>query len=398
MILEDKIHFWNFPSNITIKFEPGFRKRFFEDVVKYFKNSKNAGMFLRKVSAKHTKRRTFTGSEIRTFKTTKEGGLYDYCPVWMIVELANKIGHDLKNLETKIIAYRAMGGGGSSIIKPVLPVKVTPEFDSIIAHMMGDGTDKRTFSGAASYSQYDIKNVKQFYQKLINVFGEISPPSFSYSRKSKDVGIPSPIISTIKKHYSIKGFGTFESRVPKQLFTKGKYNKLAFLLAFLVDEGTLYDFISFRLANRKLVKDVRNITISLGYKCSKLLVAKNKVGTIYGFNISNYSLIKMHNDIKKLIKKYPTCDLANKQKNFNYLVSLGTSSRRKRHYGETKKLILKKLEERPRTTLELGNLTGVCRRTARVHLEDLQRIKKVKIKNIKPKGTKIWCLCDFRKS
>ena len=232
-----------------------------------------------------------------------------------------------------------------------------------------------------------MKNRKQFHQKLVNVFGEIYPSPFSASRKT--VGVSGAIISIIKKHYSIKSFGTYESSVPKQLFLKHKDSRLAFLLAFLVDEGTLYDFVLFRLANKRAVKEVRNITVSLGYKCTRLSISKNKNCDVFGFSISNESIKKLSDDVRSLNKKYPTCNLSNKQDALNFLASLKRVSY-VNSAGVTKSLILSRLKEKPSTVMGIARSVGVGRRAVRDHLGDLEKANKVRIKEVLSMGAKVW--------
>lgn len=341
-------------------------------------------MFISEKSFQYGKGKKYTGSEIRTLKTT-DTHQREYCYVWMLLELANEIGYKLGNIQKYIVAYKVCSG---MPITKKLPVRVTPEFTSILAHFMGDGTDKKTRDGTTSYTQYNDFGLENFQKKIINVFGK--PERCIISKKYHTVFVPKSITSILKKCFSVKSFGTYESSVPEILYSMPDEHKLAFLVAFLVDEGTIYDTVSFRLANRKLVEQVRKIAISLGYICSGLLTSRNKNGNVYGFSISNYSLRKLSNDIKRLSKKYPTCNLTQKQEHFDYLTSLGRSSIPKREVNKTKELLLVLLKDEPKTVLELAKLAGVCRRTTRGHLDDMERLKKVRVIGKKSMGAKLW--------
>tara|TARA_Y100000294_G_C8567013_1_gene341287 strand:+ start:2831 stop:4039 length:1209 start_codon:yes stop_codon:yes gene_type:complete len=384
-----KIHWWEFPPNIMINLELSFRKKFFGEVISHFGKSLDVGIFLCKIAKKYGYKRLDKGSKVRTYKTSNKRNIY--VPQWTLKELTLKIGYNLYEIERYIQAYRARAG--SSIINPILPIKVTPEFDSILSHIMGDGTEKRTKNIAASYIQYNIKGRINFYKKLLNVFGDIDPPSFTKQRKGMDVGIPKAILLIIKHHYSIKNISTYESCIPKQFLSKSNEQKLAILCSFLVDEGSIYDLISLRMKNYGVIHSLRKMTCSLGYKCSKINKFKDHTGDfVFGFNISNSSLNKMASDIKQLSQKYPTCDFAHKQTDFNILASGKRTTERTRYFGETKKLMLNFLKSTPKTAMELARLVNICRRTARIHIEDLKNSNKLELDYVKSKGAKVWKL------
>lgn len=227
-----------------------------------------------------------------------------------------------------------------------------------------------------------------FYNKLINTFGNIYPADFTFGMTNIQLIVPRVIMLIIKNHYSIKSINKF--KLDPFLFKPKEY-KLSILCTFLVDEGCIYDMVNLRMKDRKLIKAMREITLSLGYKCSKVNKFLNyDKKYIFGFNISNFSLKKMEKDICELRKKYPTCYLAHKQEYFEILANQRRKSGNIRKCGETKKLIINNLKGNSRTIMELARLTGIGRRTARNHIEDLRNLNLVEVECIKGKGAKIW--------
>ena len=102
----------------------------------------------------------------------------------------------IEEFQNKIVSYQAYHGKS---IKPEfqderkLPIKVTPEFESIIYHLMGDGHVRAIGSG--EYTQLSVIGRTNFLNKLYNTFGyfEVTEKSFNDGR----VIIPKVIIDII---------------------------------------------------------------------------------------------------------------------------------------------------------------------------------------------------------
>lgn len=381
--MQTKIHFWDFPNKITVKLKPHFRREFFTRIINHFGTSENAAKFL---NHKKILKRRFSGSELRHYKTDGDDCKYDFIYIDCIKEFSKVLGYDLLEVEKNIRAYRA--SNTSYIFYKKLPLKVTPELTSILAHMIGDGSDRRTRGGAADYTQFSIEGRENFYHKMVNVFGKFNRSPLNI--KGKRVAVPSTVSILLKEFYSIKSFGN-DCKIPQKFFSLPKDHQLSFLVSLLVDEGTIYDFVNLRMNNKDIVESWRKIAILLGYKCSSVHKTLNKNGSYcYGCNLSNHSLDNLYKDIKELSQSYPTCDLILKQSYFDFLTKLGRGTRKKRGKNLTKKLIIKYLTLRPLKVLEISRLVGVCRRTVRVHLEDLKRKNKVCIDSKNIRGAAIW--------
>jgi hypothetical protein len=391
MKVRKNIHFWHFPVGLKIKFDDDFRILFFKRAVEFYGSSSRTADFLMSKRRVYGFNGNISASSIRRYKSNTKQKNINFIQWWIIFELSKKIGYNSKYIEKKIIGYRYHIG--SRIKNPVLPIEITPDFDSIVAHMMCDGTDKRTRNGAASYTQYDINGRRQFFEKIKNVFGIPIPSTFSDKRMDMSVGVPTVIMKIIKHHYSIVSFGCRECRIPKEIYHKSRHHRLAFLVSFIIDEGTVYDLISIRTTNKELMQDLKEITELNGYRCSEVTNKNHKNYGIYGFNISNYSLGRLSHDIRTLNKKYGTFSLLHKQDNFDNLVRLGRHSRPKRRFNETKGIILSSLQKNTATVMELSHLTGVGRRSVRNHIEDLKTKNMVRLVGEKYSGgAKIWGL------
>jgi len=382
MCKREKVHFEDFPKTIYINLDIEFRKKFFSDFCNKFNSDKEAALYLFEKAKKYS-RNDFNSlySQIRQYKTFNTE---KFIPIWLILEVAKINKYNLKVIEKNIGSYNSQRG---VVIKdPILPIKVTPEFDSILAHMLGDGTDKRNKSNTGDYCQYNKISLYNFIDKIKKVFGTIE-----LKVNDKKVNVSSCIILILKKYFNISDFGTFASYLPKKLFTHSKYHKLAVILSFIVDEGTVYDNVSIRMANKKIINDIRRLIISCGYSCRQIRKTPNISGTTcYKVSLLNSDLKCISNDIKKLSHLFPTCTLVHRQESFNFLANYSRSCARKRYYGETKRLILELLNNKKYKTYELAKILNISRRTTSIHLDELEKQNKVYLYKVTNMGAKIW--------
>jgi len=385
----DEIHIWEFTlSDISINLESKFRASLFKEATKKFKTSKELALFLCGQGKKYGVIRTGLASRIRYWKNNTK--LF-FIPAWIIFEVTNALEIPKEVVEDKIISYKTYHGS-TNVVNPRLPILITPEFAALVANLMGDGTDKRSLTPLGSYTQYNPISRGRFYKKILNVFGNLVPPTLSSD--GKQVVLPSCLFLALKNYYKIKSFGSFESRIPQMLKNSPKEFRIAILSAFLVDEGSIYDNIILRVKNRELLSDLREIALSLGYNCSEIAYTKDKKfgGYVFKFSISTFSAKKLLDDIKKLTESFPTCDLAHKQENLEHLVSLSRISGSKRKMGKTKEIIFECLKE-PKTVMEISKIVGIGRRTIRQHLGDMIKINKVMCCGTKGRA-KLWSKCE----
>src|SRR3972149_4757234 len=80
-----------------------------------------------------------------------------FIPLNIWINLCKTLGIDLIELQTNIIAYKT-SNGPNYISNPILPIKITPLFDMIIAHNIADGTvinPKKNRLPYFGYRQFD---------------------------------------------------------------------------------------------------------------------------------------------------------------------------------------------------------------------------------------------------
>jgi len=222
----------------------------------------------------------------------------------------------IEELQDNIISYQAHHGKS---IKPEfqgerkLPIKVTPEFESIIYHLMGDGHVKAIGSG--EYTQLSREGRQNFLNKLYDTFGyfEVTEKSFNDGK----VIIPRVIIEVICKYYSLNynSFNWNTSKLPSNISNYADF-KIAGLSAFIVDEGHISDRgIEIYSGNKILLSQIRKLALDLGLDCSDLKAKKPNGNTkeSYRFRIRKESSRRFLKMVVKLKEKYPYCGLAQKE-------------------------------------------------------------------------------------
>ncbi|PIO06057.1 hypothetical protein COT29_02810 [Candidatus Micrarchaeota archaeon CG08_land_8_20_14_0_20_59_11] len=386
---ESTIHFWDFPVSIHLRFSDSFRARFFSQAIRFFGSSIKTGAFLNSVAGQKGLKRSAYASGLRQQKCSQR----IFFPAWAVAALSHETGMDLFSIEREIVAYRAKGGLSFS---KQLPISVGPEFVGIMAHLMGDGSDKVTRRGAARYAQVSLLGRQKFKEKMVAAFG--LPSEEVISRDGKTVFIPAAAMTVIKARFPEARFGTYESFVPEAIKNGERSWRLAFLSAFLVDEGSLYESISIRTKNKTLIQGLLELAEGLDYSCSKMKIFVDWSGTpVFGFDIRNSSAADLLRDINSLAACHPSCDLAQKQNQLEFIASLKRGSLKTRLEGETKKLALAALSEGPKTAMDIARLLGVCRRTVRTHLNDLEASDMVSQVGWRGRG-KTWQLAQFHKT
>jgi len=222
----------------------------------------------------------------------------------------------IEELQDKIVSYQAYHG---KAIKPEfqderkLPIKVTPDFESIIYHLMGDGHVRAIGSG--EYTQLSVIGRTNFLNKLYSNFGyfEVTEKSFNDGR----VIIPKIVIDIICKYYNLhySSFNWDTSKLPLNISNNADF-KIAGLSAFIVDEGYVSDRgIEIYSSNNILLSQIRNLAVDLGLNCSDLKTKKANGNTKESFRFrirkeSSKEFLKM---VVNLKEKYPCCGLAQKE-------------------------------------------------------------------------------------
>ena len=177
---------------------------------------------------------------------------------------------------------------------------------------MLEGIPRYEFFCNSSYKQINKIGLNNFLKKLQMVFGD-----FDYPRKEFDNGrlnVPKIITEFYLYYFKLPSTNTFESYIPENIKNLKRDFLVAGLISFIVDEGHVGEVITIYGKNKKLMTDIRDLSVKCGY-LSHPLREKYAYGKfdVYRFSISKKSYNKLYEDIKKLSELFPTCNLAQKQ-------------------------------------------------------------------------------------
>ena len=310
-----------------------------------------------------------------------------FMPLWLVLKLSKLNNIDAGELQKNIISYRS-GGSGLMINAPKLPIKVTPELDSIVIHMFGDGA---AGDFTPSYTQKNKDSFNNFIKKLESCFGTFEK-SIYFTQGKHQIKFPKAITDIISDYYVIDSYHSHKARVPvKILKNRNKDAKLACILAFLIDEGGIRDVISLYSSNFKLLSDIRQLVLDCGYTCSK--IKANNKSNAFSFNISNKNLKRIYNDIAELSKKFSTCNLSFKKEQVEFILNRQKIKNPKKS-KITEKAVLDLLKNNKLTAQQISKLINYAYCTIIHTLERLSKENKVQRNKISNK-TYLWELTEF---
>ena len=243
----------------------------------------------------------------------------------LIEEKITKFSFTINEIEDYVISYKSYHG---KEISPEfknqrkLPIIVTPEFESIVYHLMGDG--HVTKIGSSEYTQLNKLGKTNFLTKLFNVFGR-----FNFSMqgfKNGRIYISKTIIKIITNYYGLtpNDFRWDMSYLPEICLKRINSFKLAGLLSFIVDEGHVgKSVITLHSSNFRLLEDIRKITVELDIQCSIIRLKKGKGTTkdSYRFNIVKKGVKCLYSKSIDLRTEYETCNLAQKENKVKKIVN-----------------------------------------------------------------------------
>ncbi len=244
--------------------------------------------------------------------------LYDYfiyqnspIPLIILINLCKLHNVSIIEMEKNITMYKQMSVPNKNAIRnPKLPIRSTPYFTSIIAHLFFDGSVPRDGKGTY-YNQKNKLIMKDFINKAREVFGDIQYSIKKDHRMVLKCRFPRIVGEICKQVYEISSFGTFDARVSDKLFKLSKEHKIAFILTAILDEGSIaYDgTMMFGVNNPKLCNDVRRLCSEIGLKTNK--IRNKKKSNYYYFHIK--SINRFFNIANKFSKKYPLISLRHKE-------------------------------------------------------------------------------------
>ncbi len=307
-----------------------------------------------------------------------------FMPLWLALNLLKLNNEKVENLYKNIISYRS-GGKGLIIKKPILPIKITPELDSIVIHLFGDGA---AGDFTPSYTQKRKEILDNFIKKLENCFGDFEK-SIYHTQGKYQIKFPKAITDILSKYYLIKSYRTYEAKIPKKILNRrDKKYKVACITAFIIDEGCIRDVISIFSANKILLSGMRKLILDCRYSCSEIKSYKGANG--YSLNLKNKNIEKIYQDIQELSKLFPTCNLSAKESEIKFILHR-RSKKNPKNWKVTDKAILSVLKKGKFDAKKISRLTGYTHSTIINHMKKLYKDKIVKRNKIRNK-TYIWDL------
>lgn len=340
-----KFHIFDLPSNLYLFLDDKFRYKFF-----------NTAIIKEGSLTKLTKRLKLKYHQyIYYWKIGKQ-----LIPLKYLKKLYELIKKDfsITEIERNIIYVRAKRGFSVNI---TLPIKENINIIKIVAHLIGDGFGGSKRNQAAYFNKN--KKVLEDFKMSLESLGNI--PVTKIGNLLRFPKIVADILSHI---YKIK-FGTFESKLPLVLFRLPRRYTIAFISAFIDDEGSVnYSRIDFNSSNLKLLRGIRKLIF---YKFPSYSLSKISGKRAFRFSLSSQNICEfnklnmiLHSDkCKKLELFYKIHRLDNRRDKNNF----------------SKNKILYILNKQPLTAIELSERLLISPNTIRdKHLKILCKMNLVK--------------------
>jgi len=295
-----EFNIWEFGERVNVKVKETFLKEIKTKIFNRYKTKRNT----------YNQIKNNPSVSFKTFSNLLKENYNKkfFIPLGIWLNLCRITDVNFYYFQKNIEAYKA-SNGPNFISKPILPVKVTPVFDMIIAHNIADGTvidPKKGRLPYFGYRQFDPLFRELYIRKLESIFGKINFPIDYYFNTTRPY-CPPVLAYLFFKNYDLNttSFLSKSARIPKKILEKNKEHLLAVLIAFIIDEGNIDSTaIVIKLANPDLTNDLFKICKILSYK-STFSISGN-YGNLY---ILREGMKKLFIDYKQIIKKYPEITL-----------------------------------------------------------------------------------------
>lgn len=356
-----KINIWEFNTRVSVRIKIDFLAKI--KTMMYQKYRTKGNVF------KKIKNRTKFSS--KSFNNLLKESYHKkfFIPLDVWIHLCRLLGISRYELQDNIVAYKT-SHGPNYISNPILPVKITPLFDMIIAHNIADGTvinPKRGRLAYFGYRQFDNLFRELYITKLEAIYGKINFPNKYYLTTTRPY-CPPVLSSLFFKIYGLnaKSFLSKTARIPREILNKKKDHLLAVLIAFVIDEGNIdSSMIAILLKNSELAGDLFTICTKLGYKAT--LSVKGEYGRL---SILRPGMRKFFSDYKKLKRVYPEMTLGKIESKIE-----NTFRIYKRPIYKTKgnrDLILQMLQVEELTVNQIALRMNMTRQGVRFHVHNLE--------------------------
>lgn len=368
----EKINIWEMGDKINVK----INQEFLDFINKKIKEEFRTKRKVHKELIKYYK------IPFSTFKERMKKSYGYFIDVEILLNICRILNILPRKLQGNIVAYR-MRRGYNYIKNPKLPIKITPIFDMLVAHHMGDGNvvnPKKNRKPYFAYRQYNKEYRNLYIKKIESVFGNLKYKK-DYFNGKYTTKIYFPVVCSYLMfrlyNLNINSFKSETARIPKEVFKKGWEHKLAFLIGLIIDEGCVdSNLIVVRMKNKKLIEDLGRICKDLNYITS---IRKGKEG-LFCLYILSKSLDKLYNDYMKLLNKYPETNLGYKEAEIKEFIN--RLNKPKIYIKGNKEVILKELSKGNLTVNELSKKLNMTRQGTRYLIDGLAKENKVEVKSI----------------
>ena len=373
-----KINIWDLGNKINIKVNISFIDLINEKIKEKYKTKRNI----------HKKLIKYYNLSFCVFKDRTKRGYKHFVDLEILLGLCKLLGISLNKLQDNIIAYKTRGRY-NYIENPKLPIEITPIFDMLIAHFIGDGFVINSKKGRKlyfGYRQYNKEYMGLFIKKIESTFGKIKYKS-NYFRNTTQVYFPTVCSDLMFNRYNLNkdSFKSETTRIPCEILKKDKEYKLAFLIGIIIDEGNIdSSLILIRMKNTELIKDLQSLCSSLDYLTS---MRKGKEG-IFCLYIISKSILRFYSDYTNLLNKYPEINLGFKGIRIKEYIK--RINKPKVYIKGNKPMILTELLYKKLTVNELAQILNMTRQGARYLIKELVKESKIEVKSIGKHGSYLY--------
>lgn len=371
--MEKEYNIWDL-ERVHIKIKSEYLKKINEEIIKKFK-------IKRKAHEEIFKEKEIPWSSFKNI--LKQSHIkYFFVPLEIYLRITDNLGISREELQNNIIAYKT-AGGVNFIENPILPIKITPVFDMLMAHHIGDGTVINPKKGRLpyfGYRQFDRFYRTEYIRKIENIFGKIKFLNGDYFENSTRPYCPPVLSSLFFKHYNVKieDFLSTKARIPELVFYKENKNLLAILIGFIIDEGNIDSTeIVISLKNKLLIEDLDKLCKILEYE-SKITQSRYDIkNDMFRLNILRDGMKKLYSDYLILNREYLVIDLGRKGEKIEQSLKIYN-----RNIYKTKgnnELIFEILKSEQLSVNQLAQRINMTRQGVRFHIHKLIKEGKIKI-------------------
>lgn len=382
----ENIHLWNFPYEVSIDLDSKFLIRLRSELKNKYGSWKSIHLAI------------WPRINFASFKNMLKLSYPNFRNLKLFMKICNNLKISLQELEKNVIAYRTTRG--RCIIKnPIFPIEINPIFDMIIAHIFGDGNSVKTEGRELyfNYRQFDKEHRDLFLKKVESLFGKIIYEE-NYFDSLNRIYLPTIVSIILANYYSLRSEDFLSDRciVPARMLSHSKEHLLAFLIAFILDEGFIDSAqIVIALHNKKMISDLGKICDILGYEYT---ISDDKKIPIKGIlYILENGVKKFWKDYLLLKEKYPLVFLGYKEDQIKDFIIRKKKLWRAQSEGLTQNFIVEMLWKKPRTTRELAKMLMISRQGIRYHLKQLEKLGITKKVGEGKLGSNIFALLKYQK-